>query len=245
MESAIKAEPISFSAMESTVKAEPIEVPKITGLDIRPLPDRSNPVSVIELSSSSSDTDSDDDSLDGADSSCKRSRASTLGGDDGGRFKKRKFGDLLLPLGFLDPLPPDEDMPVLAPEPISRAPPALPIPPAAAQACKQFWKAGDYEGDPVEDSTPVSAGIDHVRVHPKFLHSNATSHKWALGAFAELLDNSLDEICNGATYVKVDLLQNNKDGSKMLLIEGMDLILLTPICVSINLAILFSSRLEE
>ncbi|KAL6884603.1 hypothetical protein ACP4OV_010539 [Aristida adscensionis] len=25
-------------------------------------------------------------------------------------------------------------------------------------------------------------GMDHVRVHPKFLHSNATSHKWALGA---------------------------------------------------------------
>lgn len=85
--------------------------------------------------------------------------------------------------------------------------------------------------------------MDHVRVHPKFLHSNATSHKWVLGgnlavssyktlclymqpymldwrhclnlgfievkcsdlldvcvcvyilaAFAELLDNSLDEV---------------------------------------------------
>ncbi|KAL6326206.1 hypothetical protein AAG906_001601 [Vitis piasezkii] len=64
------------------------------------------------------------------------------------------------------------------------------------------------------------------QVHPKFLHSNATSHKWALGAFAELLDNSLDEICNGATYVNVDILQNKRDGNKMLLIEdnggGMD-----------------------
>lgn len=36
--------------------------------------------------------------------------------------------------------------------------------------------------------------MDHVRVHPRFLHSNATSHKWALGAFAELLDNALDEV---------------------------------------------------
>lgn len=27
----------------------------------------------------------------------------------------------------------------------------------------------------------TSGGIDRVRVHPKFLHSNATSHKWALG----------------------------------------------------------------
>ncbi|MED6205572.1 Protein MICRORCHIDIA 7 [Stylosanthes scabra] len=68
--------------------------------------------------------------------------------------------------------------------------------------------------------------MDHVRVHPKFLHSNATSHKWALGAFAELLDNSLDEVCNGATYVNVDMLLNKKDGTRMLLIEdnggGMD-----------------------
>ncbi|KAK8322371.1 hypothetical protein V6Z12_A12G163400 [Gossypium hirsutum] len=61
--------------------------------------------------------------------------------------------------------------------------------------------------------------MDHVRVHPKFLHSNATSHKWALGAFAELLDNALDEACNGATYVSIDMLQNKKDGSKMLVVE--------------------------
>lgn len=27
----------------------------------------------------------------------------------------------------------------------------------------------------------VLGGFDHVRVHPKFLHSNATSHKWSLG----------------------------------------------------------------
>lgn len=27
----------------------------------------------------------------------------------------------------------------------------------------------------------IAVGMDHVRVHPKFLHSNATSHKWALG----------------------------------------------------------------
>ncbi|GKC53140.1 microrchidia 7-like protein, partial [Tanacetum coccineum] len=63
-------------------------------------------------------------------------------------------------------------------------------------------------------------GMDHLRVHPRFLHSNATSHKWALGAFAELLDNSLDEVRTGVTYVKVDVLDNEKDTrSKMLLIE--------------------------
>ncbi|KAH9774139.1 protein MICRORCHIDIA 7 [Citrus sinensis] len=87
------------------------------------------------------------------------------------------------------------------------------------RACKQFWKAGDYEGGNAGDSLSYSVGMDHLRVHPKFLHSNATSHKWALGAFAELLDNSLDEVCNGATYVQVDLLKNKTDGTHMLLVE--------------------------
>ncbi|KAH7429730.1 hypothetical protein KP509_09G063200 [Ceratopteris richardii] len=61
--------------------------------------------------------------------------------------------------------------------------------------------------------------MDHVRVHPKFLHSNATSHKWALGAVAELLDNALDEVVNGATFVHVDTIRNPKNGEPMLLIE--------------------------
>lgn len=26
-----------------------------------------------------------------------------------------------------------------------------------------------------------AGGMDHVRIHPRFLHSNATSHKWVLG----------------------------------------------------------------
>ncbi|KQJ99445.1 hypothetical protein BRADI_3g43270v3 [Brachypodium distachyon] len=61
--------------------------------------------------------------------------------------------------------------------------------------------------------------MEHVRVHPRFLHSNATSHKWSLGAFAELLDNSLDEVSNGATFVNIDMLENKKDGSRMLLFQ--------------------------
>ncbi|KAL2547232.1 Histidine kinase [Forsythia ovata] len=89
----------------------------------------------------------------------------------------------------------------------------------AIRSCKQFWKAGDYEGKNDCDSGSRTAGMDHVRVHPKFLHSNATSHKWALGAFAELLDNALDEVCNGATYVHIDVLNNRKDNDKMLSIE--------------------------
>ncbi|KAJ4899534.1 hypothetical protein Rs2_13485 [Raphanus sativus] len=100
------------------------------------------------------------------------------------------------------------------------------MPSGRVGSCKQFWKAGDYEGAPGGNWDLSSGGFDHVRVHPKFLHSNATSHKWALGAFAELLDNALDEVASGATYVNVDMLENKKEGNRMLLIEdnggGMD-----------------------
>ncbi|KAL3818721.1 hypothetical protein ACJIZ3_004626 [Penstemon smallii] len=89
-----------------------------------------------------------------------------------------------------------------------------------SRSSKQFWKAGDYQGPcDTGDSVSQTVGMDHVRVHPKFLHSNATSHKWALGAFAELLDNALDEVCHGATYVHVDVLENTKNKDKMLLVE--------------------------
>ncbi|KAJ0039310.1 hypothetical protein Pint_23772 [Pistacia integerrima] len=134
---------------------------------------------------------------------------------------------------FLSFLPPPLPLNFVAPDTVADAEPVQDSLPVAAdaneninfqaapvlRACKQFWKAGDYEGVNADDSSINSVGMDHVRVHPKFLHSNATSHKWALGAFAELLDNSLDEVCHGATYVNVDMMKNKKDGSNMLLVE--------------------------
>ncbi|KAK8916825.1 hypothetical protein KSP39_PZI023216 [Platanthera zijinensis] len=128
------------------------------------------------------------------------------------------------------PLRPPSTVPLaVAPSAVRPArPPTRPVMDVGrteVNGCKQFWKAGDYEG-PAESSSSFSAEIDHVRVHPKFLHSNATSHKWALGALAELLDNSMDEVCNGATFVSIDVLENPKDKTKMLLVEdnggGMD-----------------------
>ncbi|XP_022134904.1 protein MICRORCHIDIA 6 isoform X2 [Momordica charantia] len=79
-----------------------------------------------------------------------------------------------------------------------------PSPLCPAPVCRQFWKAG-------------SKGYLHV--HPMFLHSNATSHKWTFGAIAELLDNAVDEIHNGATFVKVDKILNARDGNPALLIQ--------------------------
>ncbi|KAK9684318.1 hypothetical protein RND81_10G201900 [Saponaria officinalis] len=142
--------------------------------------------------------------------------------NDGTPAKKQKLNSgstTALPPGFLDPLPPLPDSALLLPSPTVMT--------SSSGGCKSFWKAGDYEGCPSAGGWDnYTGGMDHVRVHPKFLHSNATSHKWALGAFAELLDNALDEVCNGATYVNIDMLVNKKDGNKMLLVEdnggGMD-----------------------
>lgn len=94
-----------------------------------------------------------------------------------------------------------------------------------APLVRQFWKAGNYDGGLTSKPTHKN-GSNHIHVHPKFLHSNATSHKWAFGAIAELLDNSIDEIQNGGTFVIVDKTVNRRDGSPALLIQddggGMD-----------------------
>ncbi|KAB8112246.1 hypothetical protein EE612_050361 [Oryza sativa] len=96
--------------------------------------------------------------------------------------------------------------------------------------CRSFWKAGAFESASAPSrefhDALVAGDFDRARVHPKFLHTNATSHKWAFGAIAELLDNAVDEICNGATFIKVDKSVNLKDNSTMLVFQddggGMD-----------------------
>ncbi|XAR50362.1 hypothetical protein NMG60_11004661 [Bertholletia excelsa] len=229
------------------VKQEIMERVKLPEANRKPEP--SNPIAVIDLSSSDSDdsvdlsSSSDDDgSATGVDG--KRSRASSDGAEGGSSEKKKKKKkkktieelNVALPPGFLDPLP-GKNIPTLMPPPmaVSAFQPTRAADDDAnvrlnrsdnTGGCKQFWKAGDYEGVSSCDRDKLSGGMDHVRVHPKFLHSNATSHKWVLGAFAELLDNALDEVRNGATFVNIDMLYNRKDGSRMLLIEdnggGMD-----------------------
>ena len=66
---------------------------------------------------------------------------------------------------------------------------------------RQFWQAGEFlpEADEAMAQRSAQPGLDHARLHPRFLHSNATSHKWALGALVELLDNSMDEVTAGRT----------------------------------------------
>lgn len=85
-----------------------------------------------------------------------------------------------------------------------------------APLCRQFWKAGDYE-DELGSKAALQSGKNYMHVHPKFLHSNATSHRWIFGGIAELVDNTIDEIPNGATFVIVDKLTNPRAGGVALL----------------------------
>ncbi|KAL9243137.1 hypothetical protein vseg_017062 [Gypsophila vaccaria] len=93
---------------------------------------------------------------------------------------------------------------------------ASPICPAPI--CRQFWKAGDYN-DTLTSRPRIQNSKSYMHVHPKFLHSNATSHKWAFGAIAELLDNAIDEIQNGSSFVRLDKITNPRNGSPSLLIQ--------------------------
>ncbi|OMO94006.1 hypothetical protein CCACVL1_06228 [Corchorus capsularis] len=200
-----------------------------------------NPID-ISSGSSSSNGSSSSDSSDIEDSLISHNSLPKLGqnkrnsDNPGDAFSTKKpkvenFG-FDLPAGFLAPLPSEhmtEPLCYRLPSVAEAVPVSVKFPVAVVEnhqlsnkvsrGCKQFWKAGDYEGGNAGESAISSVSMDHVRVHPKFLHSNATSHKWALGAFAELLDNALDEVCNGASYVCIDMLKNQKDKSKMLLVE--------------------------
>ncbi|CAI9267232.1 unnamed protein product [Lactuca saligna] len=95
----------------------------------------------------------------------------------------------------------------------------------ATPICRQFWKVGVYN-DHITPKFATQSGSSYLHIHPRFLHSNATSHKWVFGAVAELIDNVVDEIQNGATYVLVDKTLNPINGSSALLIQddgnGMD-----------------------
>ncbi|OIV98199.1 hypothetical protein TanjilG_28712 [Lupinus angustifolius] len=85
---------------------------------------------------------------------------------------------------------------------------------SAAPVCRQFWKAGNYD-DGLGSKVTVQNAKNHMHVHPMFLHSNATSHKWAFGAIAELLDNAIDELPLGLCLQQQSLLVICRDGNEV------------------------------
>ncbi|TYI01478.1 hypothetical protein ES332_A11G203300v1 [Gossypium tomentosum] len=116
-------------------------------------------------------------------------------------------------------------------------PPALPS--GETLDSRSFWKAGNYVIGPTSKPALLEGALEHARVHPKFLHSNATSHKWAFGAIAELMDNAVDEIQHSATFIKVDKIDikmDNSPGPALLFLDdggGMDPVLLRK-CMSLG-----------
>eukprot|EP00657_Telonema_sp_P-1_P010528 TRINITY_DN5008_c0_g3_i2.p1 TRINITY_DN5008_c0_g3~~TRINITY_DN5008_c0_g3_i2.p1 ORF type:complete len:419 (-),score=129.94 TRINITY_DN5008_c0_g3_i2:51-1307(-) len=60
--------------------------------------------------------------------------------------------------------------------------------------------------------------ILHSRMHPKFLISNSTSHTWAFGAIAELIDNASDpDVC--ATKLAIEVETPHSHGKERLVIK--------------------------
>lgn len=117
-------------------------------------PPSSSTAAYIQLSDSDSSISDDEANFainSGDTASAKRTRVS----DGQIPLKRPKLEDDILPLGFLDPLPPEDPPEVVIAQPISVLPPTLP--PARAMAmlrnCKQFWKAGDYDGQPIGSNT--------------------------------------------------------------------------------------------
>ncbi|EEE54777.1 protein MICRORCHIDIA 6 [Oryza sativa Japonica Group] len=128
-------------------------------------------------------------------------------------------------------VPVKEELPVLTPVPLlaagySPSTPSTKVALPAPRLCRQFWKSGDYVVAQRNPDADAPGGRNRLRINPRFLHSNATSHKWAFGAIAELLDNAIDEVNTGATFVRVNEFTNPRDGSSSLLIQddggGMD-----------------------
>ncbi|KAG2239547.1 hypothetical protein Bca52824_091607 [Brassica carinata] len=72
------------------------------------------------------------------------------------------------------------------------------VEPDTPKLSRQYWKAGDDDED---EHVAYCRSDAKVKVNPQFLHANARSHKWALGALAEVLVNSPDEDVRQPRYV--------------------------------------------
>uniref|UniRef100_A0ACD5VYU2 Uncharacterized protein n=1 Tax=Avena sativa TaxID=4498 RepID=A0ACD5VYU2_AVESA len=108
----------------------------------------------------------------------------------------------------LVPVKDEEPVPVPLAFEASEPPWALPPP----RLCRQFWKSGEYVVARCNPDADAPGGRNRLRINPKFLHSNATSHKWAFGAIAELLDNAIDEVANDAQLASIRKENAIKDG---------------------------------
>lgn len=138
--------------MESNVKQESIEPLHALGTTDNHEPSNGIP-SFIDLSSDS-DSDSqgsEQEVVDGILGGVTRS-IGLPDGVDGGFLKKRRLNelDVILPLGFIPPASLETNsMAVSLPSlEVANTAQEMGTSNANGSACKQFWKAGDYEGAP-------------------------------------------------------------------------------------------------
>lgn len=139
----------------AAVKQEARERPSTSSA----VPTVAGPAAVIELSSSS---DSEVEDAGGGEASSgpgKRARVSAAGegSDKGEKRANRHRASGALPLGFLDPLTSVDGGEAPTSPPIAGA--ELPRRPAVIEGSKQFWKAGNYDGDSVVDSSPLDGNL--------------------------------------------------------------------------------------
>ncbi|KAF3539966.1 hypothetical protein F2Q69_00018734 [Brassica cretica] len=83
------------------------------------------------------------------------------------------------------------------------------VEPDTPKLSRQYWKAGD---DNEDEHVAYCRSDAKVKVNPQFLHANARSHKWALGALAEVLVNFPDELKQSTAKIKdLEKMQNVND----------------------------------
>ncbi|OIW17779.1 hypothetical protein TanjilG_06464 [Lupinus angustifolius] len=168
--------------METSVKHELLEIPISSSRERRERNDVVSSPPPGELIELSSDSDSDSD----VDISSK----------------KRKINDVgvVLPLGFLSPLPPATALPqpqavlsLPAPNSASALVRSDAIASFASQSngCKQFWKAGDFDGPPANgfESSTIDYKMTRVLLRKQYMlvalignaDVNLTSVRWEEG----------------------------------------------------------------
>lgn len=65
--------------------------------------------------------------------------------------------------------------------------------------------------------------VKHCTTHPKFLHSNSTSHRWVFGAIAELIDNAIDPDVNASQFC-IDMKEFNNEPCLVFMDNGSGLV---------------------
>ncbi|GJU79657.1 glyceraldehyde-3-phosphate dehydrogenase [Tanacetum coccineum] len=71
-----------------------------------------------------------------------------------------------------------------------------------------------YRGKSSETKVTASDGSSYLHIHPKFLHSNATSHKWVFDATQKTVDGPLVKDWRGGRAASFNIIPSNTRAAK-------------------------------